>query len=220
MQIALFDLDHTLIPFDSGGAFARHMAAQGAIDASFEPQYLDYCRRYAEGRVDMREMHRFTVRAFGAHPPDRLRQWMDDFAAAIAPRIPAAARALVKSHQDAGHACALVTATTRFVAQAFGEAVGLADVLATEPEVDAHGRYTGEVVGEPCFREHKITHVEAWLARQGATWATVARSWFYSDSINDLPLLAHVSDPVAVDPDPMLREEANRRGWPVRSLRG
>jgi HAD superfamily hydrolase (TIGR01490 family) len=220
MQIALFDLDHTLIPFDSGGAFTKHMAAMGALDASFEPQYLDYCRRYAEGRVDMREMHRFTVGALGVHPPTQLRQWLDEFAATIAPRIPPAARALVRSHLDAGHACALVTATTRFVAQAFGEAVGLEDVLATEPELDAAGRYTGEIVGEPCFREHKIAHVEAWLARRGRTWAGVERSWFYSDSINDLPLLAHVSDPVVVDPDPMLRAEAVRRGWPVRSLRG
>ena len=218
MQIALFDLDHTLIPFDSGGAFTKHMAALGVIDDSFGPRYLDYCRRYAEGRVDMREMHRFTVGALGAHPPAQLQLWLDDFAAAIAPRISQAARALVKSHQDAGHACALVTATTRFVAAGFGAALGL-EVLATEPERGADGRYTGEVVGEPCFREHKISHVQAWLERHGAGWSAVTRSWFYSDSINDLPLLQHVTDPVVVDPDPMLREEAGRRGWPVRSLR-
>jgi HAD superfamily hydrolase (TIGR01490 family) len=166
----------------------------------------------------MREMHRFTVGALAVHPPAQLQQWLDDFAATVAPRIPVAARALVKSHQDAGHACALVTATTRFVAVGFGAALGL-EVLATEPERGADGRYTGEVVGEPCFREHKITHVGAWLERRGATWAQVSRSWFYSDSINDLPLLEHVTDPVVVDPDPMLRAQAQARGWPVRSLR-
>lgn len=220
MQIALFDLDHTLIPFDSGGAFTKHMAAMGALDASFAPAYLDYCRRYAAGRVDMREMHRFTVGALAVHTPAQLHAWLAEFATTIESLVPAAARALVKSHQDAGHACALVTATTRFVAEAFGQAAGLADVLATEPELDAAGRYTGEIVGEPCFREHKITHVEAWLARRGASWAQVERSWFYSDSINDLPLLLYVTDPVVVDPDPMLRAEAEARGWPVHSLRG
>jgi len=117
-------------------------------------------------------------------------------------------------------ACALVTATTRFVAAAYGAAAGLETVLATEPERDEAGHFTGEIIGEPCFREHKITHVEAWLARLGVTWATVARSWFYSDSINDLPLLSHVTDPVVVDPDPMLRAEAGRRGWPILSLKG
>lgn len=220
MQIALFDLDHTLIPFDSGGAFTSHMATLGAIGPEFAPKYLDYCRRYAAGEVDMREMHRFTVGALGVHPPAQLQAWLDDFRHAIDASFPAKARALVKSHQEAGHACALVTATTRFVAAAYGAAAGLETVIATEPERDEAGHFTGGIIGEPCFREHKIAHVEGWLAGLGITWETVERSWFYSDSINDLPLLSHVSDPVVVDPDPMLREEAARRGWPILSLKG
>ena len=219
MRVALFDLDHTLIPFDSGSMFTRHLASLGALDADFEAGYLEYCRRYADGTVDMFAMHRYTVGALGAHDPATLAGWLLDFRHAIAAHVPHAARELVARHQAAGDACALVTATTRFVAEAFAAAFGLADVLATEPEVDARGRYTGEIVGEACFREHKISHVTAWLARRGARWADVERSWFYSDSINDLPLLAHVTDPVVVDPDPMLRAEGLRRGWPVRSLR-
>ena len=218
MQIALFDLDHTLIPFDSGSLFTRHLAALGALDADFEPRYLAYCRRYAQGTVDMLEMHRFTVSALGAHEPARLAGWLRDFRAVIAPGVTPAARELVDAHRAAGHACALVTATTRFVAEAFGEVFGFEDVLATEPEVAADGRYTGEIVGLACFREQKIAHVGAWLARRGATWADVDRSWFYSDSINDLPLLLAVTDPVVVDPDPLLRAEASARGWPVLSL--
>jgi len=218
VQIALFDLDHTLIPFDSGSAFTRHLASLGALDDSFEPRYLDYCRRYADGTVDMLEMHRFTVSALGAHDPVRLAGWLREFRSAIAPSVSDAARNLVDGHRAAGHACALVTATTRFVAEAFAAAFDLTDVLATEPEVGADGRYTGEVVGLACFREQKIAHVEAWLARLGSTWSDVERSWFYSDSINDLPLLMAVTDPVAVDPDPSLRAEAEVRGWPIRSL--
>src|SRR5471032_2925156 len=213
MQIALFDLDHTLIPFDSGSVFTQHLASLGALDDGFEAQYLEYCRRYADGTVDMLAMHRFTVGALGAHDPATLARWLHDFRAVVAPRVPQAARALVARHQAAGHACALVTATTRFVAEAFAAVFGLADVLATEPEVDARGRYTGEIVGLACFREQKIAHVQAWLARRGAAWNDVERSWFYSDSINDLPLLMAVTDPIVVDPDPPLRAQALSNGW-------
>ena len=220
MRIALFDLDHTLIPFDAGSVFTQHLASIGALEADFHPQYLEYCRHYAEGRVDMAEMHRFTVGALSVHEPEVLGQWLHEFSATIAPRVAPAARELVASHRAQGHACALVTATTRFVAEAFARIFGLEEVLATEPELDACGRYTGEIVGAPCFREHKIAHVEAWLARRGATWLEVERSWFYSDSINDLPLLLTVTDPIVVDPDAMLRAEAEARGWPVHSLAG
>ena len=218
MQIALFDLDHTLIPFDSGSMFTRHLASLGALDDGFEAQYLEYCRRYADGTVDMMAMHRFTVGALGVHDPATLAQWLLDFRATIAPRVPPAARELVARHLAARDACALVTATTRFVAEAFASVFGLTEVLATEPESDDQGRYTGEIVGMACFREHKIAHVQAWLARRGARWEDVERSWFYSDSINDLPLLEAVTDPVVVDPDPALRAQALARGWPIMSF--
>jgi len=220
MEIALFDLDHTLIPFDSGSVFTRHLAERGALPPEFEAQYLAYCRRYAEGTVDMVQMHRFTVGALGAHEPPRLAQWMYEFRETIAPRIPRRARELVQHHQAAGRACALVTATTRFVAEAFGTLLGLETVLATQPALGPDGRYTGEIVGQPCFREHKRAHVQQWLAQCGRRWSDVQRSWFYSDSANDLPLLEAVSDPVAVDPDARLLAIAQARGWPVISLAG
>ena len=218
MQIALFDLDHTLIPFDSGSMFTSHLASLGALDDGFEALYLDYCRRYADGTVDMLAMHRFTVGALGRHDPATLAQWLHDFRATIAARVPPAALDLVARHLASRDACALVTATTRFVAQAFASVFGLTEVLATEPEVDGQGRYTGEIVGQACFREHKIAHVQAWLARRGASWDDVERSWFYSDSINDLPLLEAVTDPVVVDPDPALRARALAKGWPIMSF--
>ena len=218
MKIALFDLDHTLIPFDSGSMFTRHLASLGALDDGFEEKYLDYCRRYADGTVDMFAMHRFTVGALGAHDPATLARWMRDFRGTIAPRVPPAALELVARHLASNDACALVTATTRFVAEAFASVFGLADVLATEPAIDEQGRYTGEIVGQACFREHKIAHVQAWLARRGASWDEVERSWFYSDSINDLPLLEAVTDPVVVDPDPALRARALANGWPIVSF--
>lgn len=218
MDIALFDLDHTLIPFDSGAAFTRHLIGLGALEPEFEAQYLEQCRRYVQGTVDMTDMHRFAVGAFGRHRPDVLARWLRELAAQTRERVPAAARELVQWHRDLGHACALVTATTRFIAEPFAAALGLDEVLATEPELNEEGCYTGGIVGVPCFREHKLTHVQAWLAGRGVAWGDVRRSWFYSDSFNDLPLLEAVTDPVAVSPDRRLREHALARGWPVRSL--
>jgi HAD superfamily hydrolase (TIGR01490 family) len=124
----------------------------------------------------------------------------------------------VQEHQQRAHLCALVTATTRFIAEPFGTMLGFEHVLATEPEVDDEGRYTGEVSGVPCFREHKLAHVEQWLARRAVAWSDVQCSWFYTDSFHDLPLLERVTHPVVVNPDRRLRVLALERGWPVREL--
>ena len=221
MQLALFDLDHTLIPFDSGSVFTRFLAEQGALPPGFEATYLDYCHRYAAGTLDMVAMHRFTVGALSAHAPGQLAAWLDDFAQRIEPMIPAAAHALLDDHRRQGHRCLLVTATTRLVATPFAQALGFdvpGEVLATEPARDAQGHLTGEVVGVPCFREDKATHVAAWLQQRGLGWPQVQRSWFYSDSANDLPLLEQVSDPVAVNADARLAARAQAAGWAQRQI--
>lgn len=216
MQLALFDLDHTLIPFDSGSVFTRFLAERGALPEGFAAEYLAYCERYAAGTVDMVEMHRFTVGALAPHSPAQLAVWLQAFSDEIVTLIPAASHALLHEHRSAGHRCVLVTATTRLVATPFAQRLGFddaAELLATEPAHDARGHVTGEVVGVPCFRDHKPTHVAAWLARQGMGWADVQRSWFYSDSANDLPLLQRVSDPVAVNADRRLAKHAQAHGW-------
>ena len=199
--------------------FTRFLAEQGALPAGFEAQYLVHCHEYAAGTLDMVQMHRFTVGALSAHAPQRLAAWLQTFEAQIAAMLPAESRALIAEHQAAGHVCALVSATTRIVAEPFGHAFGLSHVLATEPAWDERGHCTGEVIGPPCFREHKRTHVSAWLVRQGLGWGDVTRSWFYSDSSNDLPLLQAVSDPVVVNGDARLRACAQAAGWPQRRWR-
>jgi HAD superfamily hydrolase (TIGR01490 family) len=219
VQLALFDLDHTLIPFDSGSLFTRFLIGRGALPPSFEHDYLEHCRAYAAGTVDMVQMHRFTVGALARHEPARLDAWLAQFREGLGSRIPAAARDLVMRHRDAGHVCAMVTATSRLVSQAFADELGLEHLLATEPQRDMQGRITGEIDGVPCFREHKLTHVETWLLAQGRTWSDVARSWFYSDSHHDLPLLGAVTDAVAVNPDPVLLAHARDRRWMVLDLR-
>lgn len=218
MHLALFDLDHTLIPFDSGHRWTCYLSERGILSADAPARYIDACRDYASGRMDIRTLHRATVAPLSRFERAQIDQWLQGFANAITPELSGVAQAWVDEHRTAGHTCVLVSATTRFIAEVFGRAFGMHHVLATEAHTDpAQGhRYTGEVVGTPCFREHKPEHVAAWLQPQGLTLADCQRSWFYSDSINDLPLLQAVSDPVVVTPDARLRAEAEQRGWPVR----
>ena len=216
MSLALFDLDHTLIDFDSGHAWTRFLVARGVLPADAEARYIGFCHDYVAGTLDIHAMHRAVVGPLGAHAPARLQAWREDFAAEIAPRLPAAMRELVAAHRDAGHLCAVVTATSRFVAEPFARAFGIGHLVATEPVLDADGRPTGEIDGLPCFREHKVARVAAWLAGRGPrTLRDHERSWFYSDSISDLPLLQAVTHPVAVRPDPKLRAAAEAAGWRV-----
>jgi len=125
------------------------------------------------------------------------------------------ARELVARH--AGDLCAIITATNSFVTAPIAREFGVAHLIATEPEL-RDGAFTGGVSGTPCFRDGKVVRLDQWLAARGLTLAGCERSWFYSDSHNDLPLLSRVSDPVAVDPDDTLQRHAEQHGWPVISL--
>lgn len=215
MRLALFDLDHTLIPFDSGLAFMRFLVARGALPAATDAAYLEQCRRFVAGRIDVLDLHRALVLPLAAAKRGELDAWLADFDAALAPTLPPAALALVAAHRDAGDRCCLVTATTRLVAERYAAAFGIEEVLATEAQRDSLGRLTGEVVGAPCVGAHKLDKLVTWLALDGHRLAELERSSFYSDSIRDLPLLDAVSDPVAVRPDAALRAVAAQRGWRV-----
>lgn len=217
MRLALFDLDHTLIPFDSGLAWTRFLAARGVLPADAEHSYLAFCHQYVAGTLDIHAMHRAGVGPLAPYPQTLLQGWAREFEATMAPRIPANMHALVQRHQRAGDLCAVVTATTRLVAEPFTRLFGIEHLVATEGALQG-GHYTGEIAGEPCFRAHKVTRVEQWLAQAvpgGQGLAAFNTSWFYSDSISDLPLLQAVSHPVAVRPDTRLRAHAGQQGWPV-----
>ena len=224
MNLALFDLDHTLIPFDSGMAWTQFLVARGVLPASAADTYLGYCHAYVAGTLDIHDMHRANVTPLARFPLSQIRQWGREFEAQLAPRLPVSMLELVRSHQDAGHLCALVTATTRFIAEPLGRLFGLQHVVATEPVIAGagdEGRLTGEISGDPCFQQHKIARVELWLSgRAGGQpepmgLRSFERSWFYSDSASDLPLLRAVTDPVAVTPDARLRAIAAEAGWPI-----
>lgn len=222
MKLALFDLDHTLIPFDSGMAWTHFLVGRGVLPPDADETYLDYCRQYVAGTLDIHAMHAASVAPLGRFPRPLLRQWLAEFEAAMQPRLPAGMRALVQGHVAAGDLCAVVTATTRFIAEPFARLFGVPHVVATEAATadgTPDGALTGLIDGQPCFREHKVTRVADWLAgrpaAEGANLASFEQSWFYSDSASDLPLLRAVTHPVAVRPDARLRDIAERSGWPV-----
>ncbi len=222
MNLALFDLDHTLIPFDSGMAWTQFLVSAGVLPASAEAQYLGYCHQYVAGTLDIHAMHRASVAPLARFPRALLAQWGREFELRMADRVPAAMRSLVQRHQDAADLCVIVTATTRFIVEPFGRLFGIEHVVATEAATadgSAEGALTGEIAGLPCYREHKLTRVGQWLwerqPRLPATLQGFERSWFYSDSANDLALLEAVSDPVAVRPDERLRRHARQAGWTV-----
>jgi HAD superfamily hydrolase (TIGR01490 family) len=218
MKLALFDLDHTLIPFDSGMAWTQFLVGRGVLPANAEATYLDYCRQYVAGTLDMHAMHFASVAPLARVPRALLTQWTGEFEAALRTRVPADMRDLVRRHLDAGDLCAVVTATTRFIAEPCARLFGVPHVVATEAAT-VDGTLTGAIDGLPCYREHKLTRVRQWLAQLAPGGAVeldaFERSWFYSDSASDLPLLSAVSDPVAVRPDARLREHALRAGWPI-----
>jgi HAD superfamily hydrolase (TIGR01490 family) len=217
-RLALFDLDHTLIPFDSGMAWTRFLVREGVFDAQAEARYLGFCHQYVAGTLDIHAMVRANLLPLAAFEPAQLAQWRQRFEREVAGQLPNdAMRARVAHHLDNGDLCAVVTATERLVAEPFARAFGIEHLVATEG-VMVNGRPTGEIDGLPCFREHKRTRVQAWLAGLSTSPDTIAafdESFFYSDSINDLPLLEAVTHPVAVRPDERLRAHAQAAGWQV-----
>ena len=220
MKLALFDLDNTLLSGDSDFEWAQFLIAQGVLDREvYEARNLEFYEHYKAGTLDIHAFLDFQLKPLSRHPRTQLDTWHGEFMRTrILPMIGQPARDLVRQHQEQGHTLAIITATNSFVTAPIAREFGVPHLIATEPE-QVNGEYTGKVVEIPCFREGKVTRLNAWLAGMGVQRADIDRSWFYSDSHNDLFLLEWVSDPVAVDPDPQLTATAKARGWPVLSLR-
>jgi HAD superfamily hydrolase (TIGR01490 family) len=220
MRLALFDLDNTLLAGDSDYEWGQFLVNRGILEReAYEAQNRAYYEQYAAGTLDIHEYLGFALRPLAEHTQADLARWHDEFMASrILPMVNAPARALVRRHLDRGDLCAIITATNSFVTAPIAREFGVPHLIATEPEC-RDGRFTGRVAGTPCFRDGKVRRLEEWLAAQRRRLADFRESTFYSDSHNDLALLERVSRPVAVDPDPELAREAERRGWERISLR-
>lgn len=217
MTLALFDLDNTLLSGDSDYLWGRFLVEQGIVDADeYEQRNQGFYDQYRQGTLDIFEFLAFQLQPLAVHPPEQLQQWREMFVERmIAPIMLPAARELIDRHRSQGDTPVIITATNRFITEPIAQHFGVDHLIATEPEKH-DGRYTGQATGVPCFKAGKVERLTQWMAESGED---LAHSWFYSDSHNDLPLLEQVTNPVAVDPDDTLRETAEKRGWPIISLR-
>ena len=218
-HIALFDLDHTLLPVDSDYEWAAFLIDLGIVDATAHKQKNDlFYEQYKAGTLDIFEFLRFQLKPLSQHDKTQLDAWLMQFMQTrIAPQIKPRAKALVEHHLARQDLCILITATNEFVTAPIARAFGIEHLIAVQLE-SKDGRYTGAPSGTPSFREGKITRLTAFLEDRGLALNQFASSTFYSDSQNDLPLLERVTHPVAVNPDPTLRAKATAAGWPVLEL--
>ncbi|MEN0105052.1 MAG: HAD family hydrolase [Pseudomonas sp.] len=217
MRLALFDLDNTLLAGDSDHAWGDYLCERGILDGvAYKARNDAFYQDYLAGKLNITDYLNFSLEILGRTEMTQLDQWHREFMRdCVEPIITPKAVALLDKHRAAGDKLLIITATNRFVTGPIAARLGVDTLLATECEM-VDGRYTGRTTDVPCFKEGKVTRLNRWL---GETGLSLDGSYFYSDSMNDLPLLEQVTHPCAVDPDPTLRAEAERRGWPVISLR-
>ena len=219
MTLAIFDLDNTLIAGDSDHLWGDFLVERKLVDAALYKATNDqFYQDYKDGRLDIHAYLRFALSPLAEHALSNLIDWRGEFLEEkIKPIMLPAAAKLLQKHRDQGHTLMIITATNDFVTGPIAESLGVDYLIATRVEMIGE-RYTGEVDGVPCYREGKVQRLHEWLQQHKDH--SLADSWFYSDSHNDLPLLRKVAHPVAVDPDPVLQREAQEAGWPLISLRG
>ena len=219
MKLALFDLDHTLLPLDSDQSWGEFTLSLGWVDPdTFQAKNNGFYADYLAGCLDIHAYVRFSTAAVREKGPAAAAAAHDLYMErVIRPAILPAALDLVEQHRRRGERLVMVTATNEFVTRPIAEAFGMDVLLAVELERDAHGHFTGEIAGVPSLREGKVTRVQQWLATQGTSLAEVEAT-FYSDSLNDLPLLEQVQQPVVTNGSAELRQTALARGWRILDL--
>ncbi len=218
-KIALFDLDHTLIPIDSDYEWGEFTIALGWCEATeFKRRNAEFFAQYRAGTLDIHDYVRFATQAIREQGAAKSMAAHARFMQEVVQKlITRQAQALVEQHREAGDELVIVTATNEFVTRPIAEAFGVKELIAVELARDAQGQLTGEIKGTPSFREGKVARVEQWLAARELGWHDV-QTCFYTDSLNDLALLEKVSCPVATNPDERLRAIATERGWRILDL--
>ena len=217
MALAIFDLDNTLIAGDSDHGWGEFLVANDKVDANHYQKMNDqFYADYEAGCLDILAYLEFSLAPLAATCMEELAalhlKFMQQIISPL--RLPKA-EALIEQHRQAGNRLLVITSTNRFIVEPICQALGIDELLATDPEI-IDGRYTGKIVGTPTYQEGKVERLKLWLSENNES---LAGSYFYSDSINDLPLLLEVDKPVAVDPDDALSAEAASRGWDIISLR-
>lgn len=213
MALALFDLDNTLLNGDSDHSWGLFLANVGAVDPLEQTQKQDYFyQKYVNGELNILEFCEFQFRPLTQYPLAQLHEWRLEFMQTIIePMIIDGKPDLVEKHRAAGDELVIITATSDFVTQPIAERLNVPTLIATQAE-QSNGVYTGKVTGTPCFQGGKVTRLLEWLDDKDRS---LQNSVFYSDSINDLPLLERVDKAVAVTPDKRLRAHAEEFHWEI-----
>jgi HAD superfamily hydrolase (TIGR01490 family) len=219
-NLALFDLDHTLLPIDSDYEWGQFLVREKAVDTdAYQRRNEAFFAQYQAGTLNPVEYLEFALGTLSRFAPDRLRalhrQYLDDV---IAPAIRPAARALLQRHRDDDDLVAIITATNGWLTAPIARMLEVEHLIAARPELDAAGHPTGRLAGTPTQGQGKVTHMHAWLDGLGRPFDSFERSYFYSDSHNDIPLLSVVSHPVATNPSAKLTQHATAQGWPLLHL--
>ncbi|MDO5059916.1 MAG: HAD family hydrolase [Neisseria sp.] len=220
-NLAIFDLDNTLINTDSDHSWPQYLMAKGLVDVEYTRAQNDkFYQDYQQGRLNIDEFLAFHLEPLSRYSPEELAQMHQEFMADyILPHITPMQKMLVESHRAAGDELLVISSTNEFIISPICRHFGIENIIGTQLETGADGRYTGRYIGIPSLKEGKITRLNQWLAERGETLESYGKSYFYSDSKNDLPLLRVVSDPVAVNPDDVLLAEAQVLGWPVLNFK-
>jgi len=218
VTLAIFDLDNTLLGGDSDNLWGQFACQRGLVDgADFALRNEQFYQDYKSGSLDINAYLRFALSSIAGRSLDEVAALHEDFMVSkIRPILLPRADRLIASHRARGHELLIITATPDFVTRPIARLLGVRELIASESEV-VDDCYTGEPTGVPSYHAGKVTRLRAWLAGRDTS---LAGAFFYTDSHNDLPLLELVDNPVAVDPDDILRARAEAEGWPVISLRG
>ncbi len=215
-DLAIFDLDNTLLAGDSDALWGEFIAGHGHVDKEeYARENQQFYADYKAGTLDIDAFLRFSLKPLSQLSMDELEILHEQFMQeAIVPIISNQARELVQQHREQSHELLIITATNRFITAPIAKEFGIDNLLATEPEIK-NNQYTGQVEGIPCFQHGKVTRLNDWLQQTGYN---LDNSWFYSDSHNDIPLLEQVSHPIVVDPDDKLAQHAKQHGWKMLRL--
>ncbi|QEY24832.1 HAD family hydrolase [Neisseria animalis] len=220
-NLAIFDLDNTLINTDSDHSWPQYLMKKGLVDVEYtEAQNEKFYQDYRNGCLNIDEFLKFHLAPLKEYSMAELAEMHSEFMAEfITPHITPMQRMLVQSHQAAGDELLVISSTNEFIISPICHAFGILNVIGTQLEIGEDGRYTGNYIGTPSLKEGKITRLNQWLAARGESLADYGKVYFYSDSKNDLPLLRYVNEPVAVNPDEVLAQEALEKGWPVLNFK-
>lgn len=220
MNLAIFDLDNTLLNGDSDYNWSLFLIKKGILDQSiYEQQNEEFFKDYQTGSLDIDAYAEFQFKPLRENERFFLNDLRDEYVATIIrPMITEKAKDLVNEHRSQGDQLLIITATNSFITKPIAALFGIEELIGTDLE-EINNQFTGKIKGVASFQEGKVTRLNQWLDNKHFTLAQFDKTFFYSDSKNDLPLLRIVSHPVAVNPDATLNTEAKKNNWPIMSLR-